>query len=467
MYKKLKKMTAALLAAMMLFGCVSCSGKKDTDTKTENTPVADNQTPAAEGTKAAENTPDSGESTPETTPSDAFATATPTTNPADETTPAPDETTPTPDDNSVKISGLGVSVKDKTGLLMGHSVGDYEVSGDEEFGGIFLGITIEDFNASGFAFGDSVDVEFSNGYKFEDLPYYNGYYVDAGSRLLIGYPGYGYIKLAENYGQDLFVVAGLSETDTAVVTLREKAKYLGIQEAMDIHYEDERTKYPSDEVFANFRAVSVGDLKENMLYRSASPVDNQHKRAPYADMLASMAGIAYDVDLSDNEEKLKKHMSADDFGSQYFMGLYDEGKVIALAMSMNYFSDTFLEKLRTGFVAMSENDGPYLVHCVEGKDRTGLFCMILEAFAGASYQEIVDDYMLTYENYFKFTKESEPEKYEIIKVRNLDRMIKFMCGDDESIDITTADLKAQAEAFMKKIGMKDEEIEALRNKLVK
>lgn len=45
-------------------------------------------------------------------------------------------------------------------------------------------------------------------------------------------------------------------------------------------------------------------------------------------------------------------------------------------------------------------------------------------------------------------------------------MIKFMCGDDDSVDIATADLKAYAESFMKKIGMTDAEIEAIRNNLV-
>ena len=58
---------------------------------------------------------------------------------------------------------------------------------EKEFGGVYLEMTIEDFNEKGFSYGDSVDVIFSNGYKLEDIPYYNGYYVAAGDPLLIAY----------------------------------------------------------------------------------------------------------------------------------------------------------------------------------------------------------------------------------------------------------------------------------------
>ena len=69
----------------------------------------------------------------------------------------------------------------------------YCLTHETKFGGVYFDITIEDFNALGFAFGDSVDVAFSNGKTLNDLPYYNGYYVDMGEPLLVGYPGYPYL----------------------------------------------------------------------------------------------------------------------------------------------------------------------------------------------------------------------------------------------------------------------------------
>ena len=337
---------------------------------------------------------------------------------------------------------------------------------EPEFGGVYIKMTIDDFNALGFQYGDSVRVTFSNGYTMDDLPYFNGYYVDAGQPLLVAYPGYDYIKAALNYGDDLWDIAALKDTDTATVALIEHGTYLDVQQARDIHYYDEREKYDSDEIFANFRNVAVGELKENILYRSASPCDNQHNRAPFVDSLIEAAGVKCIVNLSDNESKIEGYIAAEDFDSPYFLSLYRGGNVLLLSMNMNYTSDEFRQKLANGLTAMAEKDGPYLVHCTEGKDRTGFVCILLEAFAGASYEEITADYMLTYDNYYGITAESDPAKYNTIKEKNVDAMLRSIIGD-ETADLAAADLAAYAEAYLKNAGMTEESVAALREKLVK
>ena len=357
----------------------------------------------------------------------------------------------------------------------------YAIQHEPEFGGVYIEIGIDDFNRLGFQYGDSVRIVFSNGYTLEDVPYYNGYYVDVGEALLIAYPGYDYIKAAINYGEDLweagslyaapdtadsarenglFMQAKLDGHCTASVYLNERGKYADIQAARDIYYYDEREKYPSDEVFANFRNVTTGNLKESILYRAASPCDNQHNRASYVDALISKAQVRCILNLSDNDAKIEKYTAADDFDSPYFLSLYESGNVIPLAMNMNFTSDEFTEKLAAGFIAMSEKDGPYLIHCTEGKDRTGFVCMLIEALAGASYEEIVDDYMVTYDNYYKITKESDPSKYDVILDKNLIAMIRVVVGDD-SVDITTADLSGYARDYLANAGMTDTQIDKL------
>ena len=114
------------------------------------------------------------------------------------------------------------------------AVRDAAVIQDTEFGGVYIDLTIDEFNGLGFAFGDSVDIEFSNGYALRDVPYYSGYYVNIGEPLLVGYPGYPHIKVAVNYGDSLWETAGLGPNDTATVTLAEAKKYLNVQEALDI-----------------------------------------------------------------------------------------------------------------------------------------------------------------------------------------------------------------------------------------
>ena len=81
---------------------------------------------------------------------------------------------------------------------------NYSVIHDDKFGGIYVNISIDDFNSLGFGYGDSVNVYFSTGYSLEDLPYYNGYYVDAGEAILVAYPGLDYIRVGINYGEDLW-----------------------------------------------------------------------------------------------------------------------------------------------------------------------------------------------------------------------------------------------------------------------
>ena len=339
---------------------------------------------------------------------------------------------------------------------------DCPIEHELEFGGSYVLCTIDDFNALGFEYGDSVTVTFSNGYVMEDVPYYNGYYTGIGEPLLIAYHGYPYIKAAINNGDDLYAVAGLSETDTATVTLFERAKYLPIQDARNISYEDDREKFGSDEMFANFRAVKAGEIAEDVLFRSASPCDNQHCRAPYTDALMKNAGVNFILDLADSDERIQSYLDKEDFSSPYFLTLYERGSVKPIALNMNFASSGFKEKLVDGLTAMAESDGPYLVHCTEGKDRTGFVCMLLEALCGATYDEIVDDYMITYNNYYGINENQQRDRYDVTVDAVLDPMIASMAGGD---DYKTCDLAERAKAFLLDAGMSEEQIALLKTKL--
>lgn len=355
------------------------------------------------------------------------------------------------------------------------------ISHEEKFGGIYINITIDDFNSKGFKFGDSLEISFSNGYELEDLPYYNGYYTDTGMPLLVGYSGYPYIRAGINNGDDLFIVSKVKETDTANIKLGKRGKYLDIQESLDIHYSDVQGDL-TDEEFGNFRCVNVGQLKENILYRSASPVDNQHNRAGVVDKLIKDK-VNTIINLSDNDSELVEHFSKSDFNSPYAKSLYDRGSIIALSMNMNFTSSNgeedkapklfgefkdnlFSSKLISGLRFALNNDGPYLVHCVEGKDRTGFVCMVFEALAGASYTEIIDDYMVTYNNYYGINKKSEPVKYKIIKEKNIDVMLRTIIGDD-CVNIETANYSNYIEKYLISKGMSETEVRALKTKLCK
>ena len=352
-----------------------------------------------------------------------------------------------------------VAFKDKKAKKL--EIKDYKIEHELKFGGVYIQMTIEDFNQLGFEFGDSVDVIFSNGYELKDLPYYNGYYVDMNEPLLIGYPGYEYIKVAVNYGEDLWITAKLDEKDTATIKINKKGKYLDIQNSRDIHYAEEQGDIPNV-IFANFRNVKVGNIKEDILYRAASPVDNSHHRAPIVDKLISEVNVNYIVNLSDGDEDLVNHINKNDFNSPYFLSLYNENKVIALSMNMQFEEQSFKDSLVKGLTAMANNPGPYLVHCVEGKDRTGYVIMVIESLMEASYEEMVDDYMLTYDNYYGIDKNDS--RYKTIKEKNIDLMLHYIIGDEkQKKDLSKIDDYSEyTKKYLISIGMNEEDI----NKLV-
>ncbi len=341
-------------------------------------------------------------------------------------------------------------------------VQDAHISHETEFGGVYILKTIEEFNARGYEYGDSVDITFSNGYEIKDIPYYNGYYTLKGEKLLVAYPGYPYIKVCINNGDDLYSVANLSPTDTATIKINKLGKYLDVQQAMDIHYSDDRSKFTSDEQFANFRWVKAGDIKDCTLFRSASPCDNQHKRASTVDGLISFAQINYICDLADTYAKIEGYLKQSDFNSPYFKLLYQNALVAPMGLNMNYESDSFKRTVVGGLDAMITSGGPYLIHCTEGKDRTGFVCMLLEALCNATYQEIVDDYMITYDNYYGIKKGDA--KYQIIVDKLLDPMIKSVVNDD-TVDYKSVNLSQYAKNWLVAGEMSEHNINTLIDRL--
>lgn len=332
---------------------------------------------------------------------------------------------------------------------------------DDEFGGAYLDISAEDFNALGFNYGDSIDIEFTtNNAVWKDVGYYNGYYVPAGQELLVAYPGYECIKFCINYGNDIYADNGFDENTRALVTMNTPAKYKDIQDTMSISYSDDINEYTSKEEFANFRMVACGNLKSNILYRGASPVDNSRSRAAVVDSLLQKNGIMFDIDLSDKNVDAPKYQV-----NEYFQGLMSSNKVVFLGMNAAYKSEEFSAKMKALLESILENDGPYYIHCLEGKDRTGFVCMVIEAMCGATYTELIDDYFATYKNYYGIEKGTT--KYEAIKKLHIDEMIKYVCsfGLLRPYSSKAPKMSDLVYGYLIEIGLTKEQISGLREKL--
>lgn len=329
----------------------------------------------------------------------------------------------------------------------------------KKFNGVTIEATEDELSEAGFSLGDSVDVLFSNGFELKDVPYCNGYYVKAGSPVLVAIPGGNGVTMTRNI-VGLWKEAKLTEDDTVTFTLNKTKKYLKLQEALNLDRPTDRSEYPSDEAFTNFRALTGGNLKENFLYRGVSPLITTDGRGPLADELIEQASIENVIDLADSTEEVEEDISAKDFDSPYVKSLYESGHLVALGMSADYTSDAYCESVAEGMRFLLKQGGTTYIHCSMGRDRTGFVCMVIEALTGASYDEMRDDYMLTYTDFYKITKD-DAERYDLISNLYFDDFLATICGTDDADAIKSADYAAAARNYLIRGGMTEDEVDQL------
>ena len=314
--------------------------------------------------------------------------------------------------------------------------------------------TGEELKECGFEYGDSVDITFSNGFEMKDVPFYSGYFAPIGDAFITSRKGKT-VSIEFQEGKGDWNVADAKDGDTVTLTLSEKCKYENIQKCRYLTYSNSRKDYRTDEEFANFRNVTIGNIKPGVLYRGASPFNNSHNRAPYADKLCSENNIKTVFSLLDTDKDIEKYIN----NSKYFKKLYSNKNVVPIIINTRYRTNNFRKRLTDGLILLSEHEPPFYVHCLEGKDRTGFVCILLEALCGASYDEIRDDFMKTYENYYSITETSE--EYEVIIDTVLDPMLKLISDED----IYNCDLSKCAETYLMENGMSSEQIKTLKDKL--
>ena len=166
--------------------------------------------------------------------------------------------------------------------------------------------------------------------------------------------------------------------------------------------------------FRDFGDYAAGPrrLKGGRLYRSA-----HHGRATDAD-LARLGdlGLAVIVDLRrPNEREREPCRRWQGFGAQVIDNDIGEERddewrdfILRSDHSAQSFREYLLDYYRGApfwtrhldlysryFRALAETDGPVLVHCAAGKDRTGILCALTHHLAGVHEDDIRADYLLT------------------------------------------------------------------------
>ena len=357
---------------------------------------------------------------------------------------------------------------------------DSSVSDIQKYGNLVLTITKSDMDAIGAEYGDVFTISF--GSEVVEAPYCTSYSdVDLGN-LVLRNDGETMIlainmgDFATTYGiatkvtnadktyQWVFEEGKKLEDVTLSFVLTGKGEYRDQYLIHQLSRTNERADYSSDAVFANFREIEGGNLGSGALYRSSSPVNNEIGRAKYADAFVKENGVKTVMNLADSDEAILGYFAEEDFASPYYKSLYENGSVIALNMGVSFKTREFQAGLAEGFTFLANNEGPYLVHCNEGKDRAGFTSAVLSALMGLSYEEIAEDYMTTYENYYHVEKGSE--QYEAVKRSNIDSMLTFIAGVEAS-ELPNVDLAAKTEEFLTAIGMDKATIDTLKANLSK
>ena len=350
----------------------------------------------------------------------------------------------------------------------------------QKYGNLVLSITKSDMDSIGAEYGDVFTI--SLGDETLEAPYCTSYSdVDLGNLVLrndgdIMILAINMGDFASTYGiatkvtnpdktyEWVFEEGKKLEDVTLSLVLSGKGEYRDQYLIHQLSRTNDRNDYSSDAVFANFREIKGGNLGSYALYRSSSPVNNEIGRAKYADKLAEESKINTVMNLADSSDAVEGYFKEEGFASPYYKSLYERGQVIALNMGVSFKTREFQAALVEGLTFLSKSEGPYLIHCNEGKDRAGFTSALLSALMGLSYDEIAADYMTSYENYYHVEKGTE--QYEAVKRSNIDSMLSFIAGV-EADNLSSVDLSVKAEEFLLAIGMEKANIDTLKSKLSK
>ncbi|MBQ6602165.1 MAG: tyrosine-protein phosphatase [Eubacterium sp.] len=270
-----------------------------------------------------------------------------------------------------------------------------------------------------------------------------------------------YRETDEDPGYEWIYAEGMDETVPVYISMAEKQGYADeyAMHQLGMTRTNNRKDYAelSDADYANFHAVETAGMGKKVLFRSSSPINPALNRNREADEALRKAGIKTVMNMTDSEKTMRQYPGFDTSG-------YAACDIIALDMSMDYFSEDSRQKLAEGFRFLASHDGPYLIHCNEGKDRTGFASGILECLMGADADDIAADYMQTFYNYYG-VKPGMPQ-YKQIAAANKEAALA-RAFHISSLRESGINLAECAEKYLAGIGMREEEIIRLKESLRK
>ena len=330
-----------------------------------------------------------------------------------------------------------------------------KISSYNEFGAAMLDFTEADMTKAGFTLGDVISITVDG--KEIVMPYYDGYYTRNGEYLCVAYPTYPSICFTANNVGLPKELTGLEGYDV-VVKMKEKGGRLDVQTALSMKYTNDRNDYPtySDAEFANSRAASGGNIASGVLHRSSSPFSNDINRANYVSEYLESEKVKTVLNLADTEEKMLTYDMP-----PYSRSLWEGGNVILCPLKADPTADDYNNRLIEALKELPSRPAPYVVHCMEGKDRTGYVCALLEGLCGATYEEIVADYLITYNNYYHITPAKNSDLCNTLVSLRLNTCLMYYAGVNDESQLPNIDYAKAFSNYLLSHGMSQQQINAL------
>jgi protein tyrosine/serine phosphatase len=164
----------------------------------------------------------------------------------------------------------------------------------------------------------------------------------------------------------------------------------------------------------------------------------------------SVLGEGFDPDYV---KELDAHLAANDVADHY-------------AWSYVEFLERHRDRFGRAFAAVADAQGTVVVHCMGGKDRTGIVSALLLRLAGVSHDAIGEDYAVTAANLEpstsqwipKIADEAERAKWEKLRDTPAGAMIRVV----QEIEHRYGDVAS----YLRAAGLSDEQVDRLRERLV-
>ncbi len=249
--------------------------------------------------------------------------------------------------------------------------------------------------------------------RYKGISIYGGYIADVSGNMTFGFSNCNHVTIDIDVGD--------------VLTLSREGRDPNVDRIPNYlkGHTDDPGDYDDMVVFGNLRDVAGGDLVPDSIYRSASPW-NAGNRSPVADDYLREQGTEYLICLNMNEDEVAEY--AEKMPDAYASELYREGKVsskILRAAVHSYPGD-----IEFVIDSLLEADGKIGMFCTYGKDRTGFYSALIEGLAGATYDEILADFMTSFCNYYHIEEGSE--EYDVV-AKNYPQRVLYLYDHTELI----------------------------------